>query len=46
MKPTKEKELVINSYKENIALGTISKICKISLAKVNKIIEDYKRNLR
>ena len=39
-----KKEMVINSYKENISFETISKICKISLAKVNKIIEDYKRN--
>ena len=41
-----KKEMVINSYKENIALETISKICKISLAKVNKIIEDYKKSLK
>ena len=42
----KEKEMVINFYKENIDLETISEICKISLTKINKIIEDYKRNLK
>ena len=37
----KEKDVIVNSYKENIPVEIIAKICKTSLAKVNKIIKEY-----
>ena len=36
-----QKDTIINSYKENIPLETIARICKTSLSKVNKIIKEY-----
>ena len=36
-----QKDVIVNSYKENIPVEIIAKICKTSLAKVNKIIKEY-----
>ncbi len=36
-----QKDVIVSSYKENIPVEIIAKICKTSLAKVNKIIKEY-----
>ena len=40
----KEKEMVINMYKDNALIEKICKYANLPIKKVNKIIEDYKRN--
>ena len=42
----KEKEMVINMYKDNALIEKICKYVNLPIKKVNEIIEDYKSNLK